>query len=271
MPELPEVETTRRGIEPHIIQQQFSRAIVRQRQLRWPVPATLSKQLIGQTILAVKRRAKYLLIECNNGTLIIHLGMSGRLCLVDKTTSVNKHDHLDLEFTNNKILRFTDPRRFGSVLWTNQDPTQHKLLAKLGVEPLTAQFSVKFLFAASRSKTVAVKTFLMDASIVVGIGNIYANEALYYANINPLRPAKSLLLAECKILVTQIKKILQRAIRCGGTTLKDFVGSDSKPGYFQQTLAVYGRGGAACNGCSQPLLELRQNQRTTVYCQTCQR
>lgn len=270
MPELPEVETTKLGIAPHIINKKFTDVILRQRQLRWLIPTNLKRFLVDQTILAVSRRAKYLLITCSSGTLIVHLGMSGRFCLIDNKVPAQKHDHVDLVLSSGKIIRYTDPRRFGAILWTKDDPHEHKLLVNLGIEPLEAEFSAKYLFDLSRNKSTPIKALLMNANLVVGIGNIYANEALFYSKISPLRPARLISIDEYKILVANIKRILKKSIKLGGTTLKDFVGSDSKPGYFQQTLAVYGRGGEKCITCSSTLEEIRQNQRTTVYCHTCQ-
>lgn len=270
MPELPEVETTRLGIEPYLIGSTFKDLVIRQRQLRWLIPKNLRAKLLKQRIINVSRRGKYLLIDTTNGSLIMHLGMSGTLRIVNKDHSISKHDHADFLLSNQKILRFNDPRRFGAILWTKDDPFEHKLLVKLGVEPLTVSFSGKMLYAASRNKSVAIKSFLMDGKVVVGVGNIYATEALYSARISPLRKAKEINLDEYCQLAKDIKKILRRSIKLGGTTLKDFVNSDNKPGYFQQTLQVYGKADKPCPSCSTDLIQIRQNQRATVYCEKCQ-
>ena len=238
--------------------------------MRWPVCANLSKVLIGQRVLAISRRAKYLLFSCTHGTLIVHLGMSGKLSIVDDGAIPAKHDHLDFVLDNNLILRYTDPRRFGSVHWTTDSPAEHRLLAHLGVEPLTADFSGQYLFTATRNKRTPIKTLLMDAAIVVGVGNIYANEALFFAGIRPNRPAHTLALPECVKLVQFSKKILRQAIKKGGTTLKDFFNADGKPGYFTQNLMVYGRNGQHCSNCNALLQSIKINQRATVFCPSCQ-
>lgn len=270
MPELPEVETTCRGIKPSILKSKVTDVIIRKHQLRWPIPKDLPKQIIGKKVINVLRRGKYLLIFFTNGTIIMHLGMSGRLCIVDSKIEPEKHSHVDIYFGKNKVLRYTDPRRFGAILWTSDNPYQHKLLCKLGPEPLEEEFSAEYLHNAALKKTQAVKQFIMDANVVVGVGNIYANEALYKAKINPNTPAKNIPLKSYKKLVKAIKDILAVAITKGGTTLKDFLGSDGKPGYFVQSLLVYGRGGEQCTKCKHTLTESRLGQRTTVYCEECQ-
>ena len=275
MPELPEVETTRRGIEPHLRGQRIVRVIVRHPQLRWPIPVDLPVLLEGQEISAVHRRAKYLLMPFEHGQLIMHLGMSGSLRIVPAGSAVQKHDHLDIELSSGQVLRYTDPRRFGAVLWQPQTPTEpqaiHALLADLGPEPLTDDFDGAYLFERSRGRAAAVKTFLMDGHIVVGVGNIYANEALFSAGIRPDRAAGKITLPRYERLAEEVKFVLARSIKQGGTTLRDFVGGDGKPGYFKQQLQVYGRGGEACSVCGGVLEEVRLGQRATVFCRRCQR
>lgn len=271
MPELPEVETTRRGVEPHILKQRIRDVIVRQPQLRWPVPDDLPGVLKGSLIQSVERRAKYLLLKTPQGTLIMHLGMSGSLRIVAAGATVETHDHIDICLSSGKALRFTDPRRFGAMLWTAQDPLQHKLLRNLGPEPLAEEFDGEHLYRLSRGRSAAVKQFIMDGHTVVGVGNIYANEALYMAGIHPKRAARRISLARYRQLAMAIKSVLGDAIAQGGTTLRDFVGGDGKPGYFKQQLNVYGRGGERCRDCGMVLHEIRLGQRSTVYCRHCQR
>ncbi len=271
MPELPEVETTRRGIAPHIEGQTITDVIVRQPRLRWAVPDLLSQTLVGQTIRSVSRRAKYLLFETDTGTLIVHLGMSGSLRILSQDLAPGKHDHVDFIFADGTILRFNDPRRFGAVLWTAAPITEHPLLKDLGPEPLLPSFTGELLYQLSRNRKMSVKSFIMDSHIVVGVGNIYANEALFLAGILPARPAGKISLARYQRLVETIRIILQDAIRQGGTTLRDFVNESGKPGYFQQQLRVYGRGELPCKVCLQPLTEIRIANRSTVYCLHCQR
>ncbi len=270
MPELPEVETTRRGIEPHLVGRRVSRVIVRERRLRWPIPEDLDVRLSGQRIEAVARRAKYLLIRAEAGTLIAHLGMSGSLRLVDAALPAAKHEHVDIVLESGMALRYTDPRRFGALLWS-LDPLNHELLSRLGPEPLDGDFAGERLYELSRGRSMAVKPFIMDNAVVVGVGNIYANEALFAAGIDPRREAGSLSRARYERLAEEIKRILAQAIECGGTTLRDFVGGDGKPGYFQQELFVYGRGGEFCKNCGGTLREIRLGQRASVYCGRCQR
>lgn len=272
MPELPEVETTRQGISPHIQGRQVSSVIIRHHQLRWPIDPELPTRLQRKKLLQVDRRGKYLLLAFHHGHLLIHLGMSGSLRIVNpKKEPPQKHDHVDIIFSGDHCLRFHDPRRFGSILWTQEAPETHKLLAKLGPEPLSDAFSAEYLFAASRKRKKDVKTFIMDSHIVVGVGNIYANESLFTAGIRPTKAASKLTRKNCERWVADIKAVLQRSITQGGTTLRDFVGGDGKPGYFAQQLNVYGRGGEPCVTCSHPLKEIRQAQRTTVYCSRCQK
>jgi len=270
MPELPEVETSRRGIEPHILNKTVNDVIIRQRKLRWPITAGLKSQLTGQKINQVDRRGKYILLRSDAGTVIMHLGMSGSLRILDKNTPAEKHDHLDICFNNNKILRLRDPRRFGAVLWTRSDPLKHKLLASLGPEPLSDEFNADYLFQQSRNRKVAIKIFLMNSQIVVGVGNIYASESLFRAGINPKRAANKISLSRYQALVDAVKFILRQSIQQGGTTLRDFTQQDGKPGYFQQTLSVYGRKSEPCLKCGTLIKQFTQAQRSTFYCPHCQ-
>jgi formamidopyrimidine-DNA glycosylase len=272
MPELPEVETTLRGIEPHILNCVVERIVVRQRSLRWPVPQDIDTVFSGEKIVKVRRRAKYLLLCCRQNTLIIHLGMSGSLRVLPTASEFNKHDHLDIEFNNGAILRFHDPRRFGCVLYSNNsDLESHKLLANLGPEPFEEEFSAGYLFKQTRKRNVAIKSFIMNGNIVVGVGNIYASEALHMAGIMPGKAARRVSLAACTRLVEAIKTVLARAIESGGTTLKDFTNGDGKPGYFSQQLNVYGRAGEPCFRCGASIRSRVLGQRTSYYCATCQK
>ncbi|GAB6388594.1 bifunctional DNA-formamidopyrimidine glycosylase/DNA-(apurinic or apyrimidinic site) lyase [Stutzerimonas marianensis] len=270
MPELPEVETTRRGIAPHLVGQRVSRVVVRDRRLRWPIPDDLDVRLSGQRIEAVERRAKYLLIQAEVGTLIAHLGMSGSLRLVPAELPPAKHEHVDIVLESGMALRYTDPRRFGALLWS-EAPLSHVLLASLGPEPLDEAFDGERLYQLSRGRSMAVKPFIMDNAVVVGVGNIYASEALFAAGIDPRRAAGAISRARYLKLAEEIKRILAYAIERGGTTLRDFVGGDGKPGYFQHELFVYGRGGEFCKSCGSTLREVRLGQRASVYCGRCQR
>ena len=271
MPELPEVETTCRGIAPHIEGQRINKVIVRQPRLRWPVPESISQLLTASLLHSVQRRAKYLLLKFDKGTLLIHLGMSGSLRIVPMSEAVGKHDHVEFVFSNEKILRLTDPRRFGAVLWLGENPDKHPLLSKLGPEPLSDAFNGEHLFTLSRTRKLTVKQFIMDQSIVTGVGNIYASEALFGSRIRPMTAAGKISRARYNRLSAVIKEVLSQAITQGGTTLRDFVGSDGKPGYFKQHLHVYGRAGLACTQCRRPLKELKLASRSTVYCSHCQR
>jgi formamidopyrimidine-DNA glycosylase len=270
MPELPEVETTLRGITPHILNHRINRLIIRQPKLRWPIPTHLVDTLKNQIIYRIERRAKYLLLETMAGTLILHLGMSGSLRILTHPLPAKKHDHVDIEFSNQITLRYTDPRRFGAILWTEKKPAEHVLLKNLGPEPLTASFSGKYLWERAQRKKIAVKAFVMDNKIVVGVGNIYAAESLFLAGIDPRTPAEAISKVRYTKLANTIKIILRKAIKLGGTTLKDFIDSNGKPGYFSTQLKVYGREGLPCMDCETLLKALRQGQRTTVYCEKCQ-
>lgn len=271
MPELPEVETTRRGIEPHILKQTLSSVVVRNAHLRWPVPANLAGVLPGLQVQSVARRGKYILLDCGSGHLLLHLGMSGSLRVLTTSTPPSKHDHVDLGFTNGALLRFHDPRRFGAILWTDEPLEQHRLLAQMGPEPLLGEFTAEYLYQRSRGRKGPVKPFIMDGNIVVGVGNIYASEALFMANIRPDRAAGRISLARYGRLVEAIQQVLSRAIEQGGTTLRDFVNGAGKPGYFRQQLQVYGRGGEPCKQCGLGLKEISLGQRSSVFCPSCQR
>ncbi|GAB3487939.1 bifunctional DNA-formamidopyrimidine glycosylase/DNA-(apurinic or apyrimidinic site) lyase [Marinomonas epiphytica] len=270
MPELPEVETTLKGIEPHIVGKVVERVAIRQPKLRWPITTGLAEQIQGQEILHLTRRGKYIGIHTPAGTMIIHLGMSGSLYLVDSETPPMFHDHVDICLSGELWLRYTDPRRFGAILWTQQDWLNHELLVSLGPEPLSDDFTAEQLYQRAKGRKVPIKTFIMDSKVVVGVGNIYANEALFMAGIRPTRMAGSISKARLSRLVDSIKQVLAQAIEQGGTTLKDFVGGDGKPGYFKQQLCVYGRAEQACVSCGRTLKEIRLGQRSTVFCANCQ-
>ena len=271
MPELPEVETTLRGLTPHLSGQRIVQVVVRNPNLRWPVPVNLHSILSQQTIRNLQRRAKYLLLECDSGTLILHLGMSGSLRVLPTKTPVEKHDHFDLVLENGTLMRLRDPRRFGAVLWHEGDITQHPLLAKLGPEPLLDNFDAAYLYRMTRKRNVAIKQLIMDSHMVVGVGNIYASESLFHAGIRPQLAAGKLSLPRCARLVQTIRDTLTASIAQGGSSLRDFVDSNGKPGYFQQTYAVYGRTGEPCRACSAPVKQITQGQRSTYYCSNCQK
>jgi len=269
MPELPEVEVSRMGITPHIQNQVVSEVKIHNARMRWPVPSDVYK-LEGLPIIDIERRAKYLLLHSALGSAILHLGMSGNLRVVDKNEALKKHDHIEFVFANNKALRLNDPRRFGCCLW--QEPkTIHPLLTKLGPEPLTNDFFATCVYEQSRNKKVAIKQFIMNNAVVVGVGNIYANESLFKAGIHPQKEAGKVSLKDYEALIIIIKDTLAAAITQGGTTLKDFAQSDGKPGYFAQQLLVYGRKGLPCVSCETPLHEIRLGQRSTVFCPHCQK
>ncbi len=271
MPELPEVETTLRGLTPHLHGQRIKQVLVRNPQLRWPVPAQLCKLLPGQTIHGLQRRAKYLLLACDSGTLILHLGMSGSLRVLPEKTPAEKHDHFDLVLDNGTLMRLRDPRRFGAVLWHEGDIARHPLLAQLGPEPLQEEFDAAHLYRATRKRSAAIKLLIMDSHVVVGVGNIYANEALFRAGIRPQLAAGKLSLPRSARLVQTIRETLTESIALGGSTLRDFVHSDGKPGYFQQHYWVYDRAGEPCRKCGTLIKLIRQGQRSSFYCSTCQK
>ena len=270
MPELPEVETTMRGIEPHICGEILKKMVIRNRNLRWPIPKNLEKILAGEVIRTLSRRGKYIIFQLDKGSVLLHLGMSGRLRVLENAPPPAKHDHVDMYFANGKTLRFTDPRRFGAVLFTDKNIAEHPLLAHLGPEPLTEKFDANYLFSRAKSRKLPVKSFIMDSKIVVGVGNIYAAEALFAAGIHPEKPAGKINLQEYQQLVAAIKKILQQAIKKGGTTLKDFSQSDGKPGYFSIELQVYGKQHQPCPRCKTTLELIKIGQRSTVFCAVCQ-
>jgi formamidopyrimidine-DNA glycosylase len=270
MPELPEVETTRRGLAPHLTGRTISGVTLRAAKLRLPLAAELPHQLTGQQIAAVERRGKYLLFACSGGTLLLHLGMTGHLRLVPSATPPGRHDHVELQLDNGTTLRFTDPRKFGTLLWLTTEPLQHPLLAGLGPEPLSAEFSADYLYRLSRGRTVAVKLFIMNSRIVVGLGNIYANEALFRARMSPERPVGTLTGTETERLVTAIRNTLEDAIASGGTTLHEYREPAENPVYFPLELQVYGRGGEPCRACGTPLQSNRLGGRSTCWCPVCQ-
>jgi formamidopyrimidine-DNA glycosylase len=271
MPELPEVETTRRGIAPALIGRRVSDVVVRDRRLRWPIEHRFESSIRHQTVRRVERRAKYLLIGFDVGTLIVHLGMSGSLRILDAKILPKAHDHWDLILDSGKVLRFHDPRRFGSAHWTESDPLEHKLLAKLAPEPLAAEFDADHVFRATRKRKVAIKLLIMNSQAVVGVGNIYASEALFRAGISPRRAAHRVTRTQAAALTKAIKEVLAEAIEIGGTTLRDYVNADGIPGYFRQKLFVYEREGQPCRACKTPVKHFVQGQRSTYWCPTCQR
>lgn len=269
MPELPEVETTRRGIEPWLQDHTVARVIIRQPKLRWPVSADIGG-LQGQVVRKLTRRGKYILLHTDAGVALIHLGMSGSLRIVEAGLEPRKHDHFDLLLDSGKAVRFHDPRRFGALLWVQDDPLQHPLLRALGPEPLGEGFDGDYLFRQSRSRKVSIKEFIMNSHVVVGVGNIYANEALFLAGIDPRRAAGSVTHEACTALVQTIRQVLAYAIECGGTTLRDFVREDGSPGYFQLELMVYDRTDQPCGRCQTPIRRITQGQRSTWFCPVCQ-
>jgi formamidopyrimidine-DNA glycosylase len=269
MPELPEVETSRRGIEPYVVDQRIAGVQIRERRLRWPVSLDIDERLPGATITSVDRRAKYLLINTTGGTAILHLGMSGSVFIVDRDTPAGVHDHVDIELESGHALRLRDPRKFGSLHWSD-DALHHWLLKDLGPEPLGDEFDGKYLWEKSRQRRVAIKQFIMNASIVVGVGNIYASESLFLAGINPKRAAGRISLHRYEALADAIRDVLQKSIRAGGTTLRDFFGGDGEAGYFLQELQVYGREDEPCFRCKRPVTAIVQGQRATYYCKDCQ-
>lgn len=284
MPELPEVETTRRGLAAHLTGLTIRDVIVRTAKLRWPIPPDMSEALRGCTIVSLKRRAKYLLMDCGSGTLILHLGMSGSLRILPADSAPQKHDHFDLTLGNGTLMRLRDPRRFGAVLWHTGDPATHPLLASLGPEPVEIEplkdelaersadnFDARYLYQATRGRSVSIKQCIMNHHIVVGVGNIYANEALFRAGIKPQLAAGKLSLLRCAKLVTEIRATLAEAIKLGGSSLRDFVNTSGEAGYFQQHYWVYGRYGEPCRRCGSPIKQIRQAQRSSFYCGSCQK
>jgi formamidopyrimidine-DNA glycosylase len=271
MPELPEVETTRRGIASALIGRRVTDVIVRDRRLRWPIAAHLEAAIMHQTVRRIERRAKYILIVFDTGTLILHLGMSGSLRIVAGDLPPKVHDHWDVHVDSGQALRFHDPRRFGSAHWTEHDPLEHKLLSKLAPEPLSEEFDAEHLFRATRKRTVAIKQLIMNSHVVVGVGNIYASEALFRAGISPRRAARRITWAQASALIRAIKDVLAEAIEIGGTTLRDYVNAEGVPGYFRQKLFVYERGGQPCRVCKTPVKQFVQGSRSTYWCAICQR
>ncbi|MBX3617934.1 bifunctional DNA-formamidopyrimidine glycosylase/DNA-(apurinic or apyrimidinic site) lyase [Nitrosomonas sp.] len=275
MPELPEVETTRRGITPSLQGQAIAKVIIRNSKLRWPIPGNLPQLLNGLVIQEIRRRAKYLLLDCGTGTLIIHLGMSGSLRIFPlpaarKVELPHAHDHFDLILQNETVLRLRDPRRFGAVLWHAGDASLHPLLVNLGPEPLTPGFNAVDLYERTRDRSASIKQTLMNQQIVVGVGNIYANEALFTAGIHPKTASGRISKVRLERLVQAVKQTLQQAIEAGGSSLRDFVNSDGMPGYFQQQYWVYGREGQPCKKCGSIIKQIKQNQRSSYYCPACQ-
>lgn len=270
MPELPEVETTKRGIENQICHKPIAEIQIRHHQLRWPVPAELKTLLPGLVVESVARRGKYLLLKTSAGHILIHLGMSGHLRVLTQPTAPGKHDHIDLIFEDGTCLRYQDTRRFGAWLWTDQAPEDHPLLANLGPEPLADEFNTDYLWRSTRGRNTAIKSFIMNSHQLVGVGNIYANESLFLSGIHPLKPAKDLSKLECEKLVMQIRQVLNAAIDQGGTTLKDFISPSGRPGYFVQKLFVYGRADQACLTCGTPIERAVHFQRASYICPSCQ-
>jgi formamidopyrimidine-DNA glycosylase len=271
VPELPEVETVRRGIEPHLKSRRIAAVRIHQGQLRWPVPRRIITNLPGQVIAGVTRRGKYLLLDVGNGHLLIHLGMSGGLRILPEPGPPQKHDHVDIELDSGACLRFRDPRRFGSILFTTHPPERHRLLRALGPEPLSGDFDGGYLYRRSRGRRAPVKSFLMDGKIVVGVGNIYANEALHRAGIHPVRPAGRIGAGRYHALAAAVRQTLRDAIEQGGSTLRDFVNEDGEPGYFVPLLEVYDREGAPCGRCGRAIRKRIIGQRASYYCPQCQR
>ena len=271
MPELPEVETTRLGLLPQVQGQRISKVIVRDRRLRWPVPIDFARQLKGRTVQDISRRGKYLLWDCETGYMLSHLGMSGSLRALPASAPAEKHDHIDIAFDNGMAIRYTDPRRFGAMLWIPGGTPTHPLLDPLGPEPLSPEFNAVHLFQASRGRSVSIKEFIMNGHIVVGVGNIYASEALFLAGVHPRRMAGKTSLARYEKIVTAIRQTLAKAIRAGGSSLRNYVQADGEQGYFQVNASVYDREGQACRACKTPVQAIRQGQRSSYFCPRCQK
>ncbi|MEM7292002.1 MAG: bifunctional DNA-formamidopyrimidine glycosylase/DNA-(apurinic or apyrimidinic site) lyase [Pseudomonadota bacterium] len=269
MPELPEVETTKRGIAPFLEGATVTRVTVRQPQLRWPIPSGI-QQLKGARVDAIERRGKYLLLRSEPGTAILHLGMSGSLRVASSSDPLRKHDHVDIGYSSTGVVRFHDPRRFGALLWTTQDPYQHKLLVSLGPEPLSDGFDGDYLFAMTRKRKLAIKNLIMNSAVVVGVGNIYACEALFLSGVRPSTPSHRVSRAQSHLLVEHIRSVLSQAIEVGGTTLRDFVNAQGDPGYFRQSLFVYGRAGEPCRLCGSAIKNRVIGQRSSFFCPSCQ-
>jgi formamidopyrimidine-DNA glycosylase len=267
VPELPEVEVTRRRLERELVGKHFKQVVLRVQKLRLPVPPELAMVLPGLKVLGIERRGKYLLFDCGSGRLLVHLGMTGFLQLLSGTSPPGKHDHIDFIFADGRLLRFHDPRKFGIVAWLAGDPLQHPLLTGIGPEPLSAAFDGSYLFAASRNRRVAVKQLIMNSSVVAGVGNIYANEALFRARIRPERPAGTLTIEESIVLAATIREVLEASIGEGST----YRVAEETVAYYPQALRVYGHGGEPCPGCGAPLDEIRLGNRSTVFCRTCQK
>ena len=271
MPELPEVETTLRGISPYLLGQKIDKLVVRERRLRWPIKANLHTIVNGTTVSKLYRRGKYIIVDLKDNGLLVHLGMSGTMRVLLEPEPPGKHDHFDLVNNYGQIIRYRDPRKFGSLLYYKGDVAAHPRIASMGVEPLTDDFHANYLFRISRKKSVAVKTLIMDGRVVVGVGNIYASEALHMAGVSPLRDCNRISVKRYERIVESVKQVLTQAIQQGGTTLKDFVGADGSRGYFEQSLAVYGRESQPCHNCGGIVRRTVQAQRATYYCGRCQR
>lgn len=270
MPELPEVETSRLGIAPYCVNHKITHILVREPRLRWPVELSIGKKMVGQTITQVERRGKYLLLVTGIGQLMIHLGMSGSLRVLSRITEPGKHDHIDITLSSGNVIRFNDPRRFGSVIFNSQGEL-HPLLSRLGVEPLSDEFTPELLYQICHQRKAAIKSVIMNSRLLVGVGNIYAQEALFRAGIHPARAANKIAMARLARLTEMIKQVLNEAIEAGGSSLNDFTSAEGRPGYFQHTFQVYGRGGKPCKQCQSKLKQMVIAQRTTVYCCRCQR
>lgn len=269
MPELPEVETTRRGMLP-LLNLVVSKVVIRNASMRWPIPAHLPATLKHQPLNNLSRRGKYILAEFPNGSLILHLGMSGRICVLSQDETPAKHDHFDIHFEDGHVMRLRDPRRFGAVLWAGEQPLNHPLIKVLGPEPLEAGFTGEYLYKNMRTRTASIKTTIMDSHLVVGVGNIYASESLFRAGIHPEKSANQISRRQCNKLVEEIQATLRAAIEAGGSSLRDFFGADGNPGYFQQEYFVYGRTNEPCKVCNSSIRNIRLGQRSTFFCPKCQ-